>query len=341
MVPEFPRRSRDEPIDWSELARADCTVPETLVDVEQLVTSILHRKRDFWIVVLTARRLETMPALAPMVVREIVGPNVPIIFLKSLLATHLSTLLPPKTQVYGGALRVYRPGVSDDPWGHPLLYDPSGEYGEEILDWLGRIFTPSVTRPPNLSPEERVLVLEREVERVTQAREREVGVLRARYEARVLGEPSGEKTVGRRRRLLWRPERRGLQLSEEMRRLIAAQWASYLPVREQALYPLRDYRMTPRFLSDVRSRVGGVPVDRVAWVCSLVICRLDVSLAGLACGPLRRSPDASQLTGKDGEKAWWCNLRRSPAARSPRVVYWTYPDGTIELRGLGYPDDAS
>ncbi|MGO9763271.1 MAG: hypothetical protein ACLP1Q_18615, partial [Solirubrobacteraceae bacterium] len=130
-------------------------MPETLEDVEQLAKSIMHRKRDFWIVVLTARRLESAPSLPPMSVREIIGPDVPLVFLKSLLATHLASLLPPKTHVYGGALRVYRPGVTEDPWGHPLLYDPSGEYGEEILDWLGRIFTPSVARPPKLSPEQR------------------------------------------------------------------------------------------------------------------------------------------------------------------------------------------
>ncbi len=343
MVPDLPRRSRNEPVDWSELARADCTVPETLEDVGQLAKSILHRKRDFWIVVLTARRLEVMPALPAMVVREIVGPNVPIVFLKSHLATHLSTLLPAKTQVYGGALRVYRPGVTDDPWGHPLLVDPSGEYGEEILDWLGRIFTPSVARPPKLAPEERLVVLEYEVGRITQARVRELGVLRARYEAWVLGDPDGGgKPAGRGPLLSWRSKRAGRRLAEEMRRLIAAEWAGYLPAHERARHPLRDYRMTSQFLNDVRSRVGGVPMDRVAWVCALVICRLDVRRAGLGAGALRPSPDAPQLTREDGAKARWCNLRRSPTGRSPRVVYWALTDGTIELRGLGYPPkDAS
>ncbi|MGO9322744.1 MAG: hypothetical protein ACLQBY_18335 [Solirubrobacteraceae bacterium] len=317
-------------------------MPETLEDIGQLAKSILHRKRDFWIVVLTARRLEAMPAVPPMVVREIVGANVPIIFLKSHLATHLSTLLPPKTHVYGGALRVYRPGVTDDPWGHPLLYDPSGEYGEEILDWLGRIFTPSVARPPKLAPEQRLVVLEYEVKRITQARARELRVLRARYEAWVLGEPNGEKSTGLRPLLPWRSKRQDSKLADEMRRLIVAQWASYLPAHEQTRHPLRDYRMTSEFLNDVRTRFGGVPTDRVAWVCSLVICRLDVRLAGLAAGPLRPSSDAPQLTREDGARGWWCNLDRSPTTRSPRVVYWSCPDGTIDLRALGYPPkDAS
>ncbi len=338
MAPDLPRRSRNEPINWSELARADCTVPETLEDVEQLAKSIMHRKRDFWIVVLTARRLESAPSLPPMSVREIIGPDVPLVFLKSLLATHLASLLPPKTHVYGGALRVYRPGVTEDPWGHPLLYDPSGEYGEEILDWLGRIFTPSVARPPKLSPEQRVSVLEYELRRLTKARARELGVLRARYEASVLDEPNGQK-AGRRRPLPWRSKPAGGQLAEEMRQLIAAQWAGYLPGREQTRHPLRNYEMAPGFLNDVRSRVGRVPIDRLAWVCSLVICRFDVKLAGLAAGPLRPQPDAPQLTRDDGAKAWWCDLARSPSAHNPRIIYWRRADGTTELVAVGYPKD--
>ena len=340
MDPELPRRSRNEPIKWSELARADCTVPETLEDIERLARSIMHRKRDFWIVVLTSRRLESVPSVPPMIVREIVGPNVPLVFLKSLLATHLASLLPPRTHVYGGALRVYRPGVTEDPWGHPLLYDPSGEYREEILDWLGRIFTPSVARPPKLSPEQRVSVLEYELGRLTKARARELGVLRARYEAWVLDERNGQDSADRRPRL-WRSKPAGRQLAAEMRQLIAAQWAGYLPRREQRRHPLRDYKMAPRFLNDVRNRVGRVPIDRLAWVCSLVICRFDVKLAGLAAGPLRPSPDAAQLTREDGAKGWWCDLARSPSAHSPRVVYWCYADGTTELVAVGYPNDAA
>jgi hypothetical protein len=222
--------------------------------------------------------------------------------------------------------------------GHPLLYDPSDEYGEEILDWLGRIFTPSVARPPKLSPEDRVLVLEREVERITQARAREVGVLRARYEASLFDE-GGHEAAGHRLRLPGRSPRPGGQLEQEMRRLIEAQWG-HLPARERARHPLRDYGMTSRFLKDARSRVSGAPIDRVAWVCSLVICRLGVRNVGLAAGALRACPDAPQLKRRDGAKGWWCSLHRSPSADRGRLVYWSLPDGTIELRGLGYPDDA-
>jgi hypothetical protein len=332
MVPVYRGRSRHGLIDWSELARADCVVPETLADVEQLAKSILNRRRDFWIVVLTARRLEAMPSVSAVVVREIVGASLPVIFLRSSLATYLSTLLPSRTQVYGGALRVYRPGVSDDPWGHPLLYDPSGEYGEEILDWLGRIFTPSVARPPRLSPEERVLVLEHELKLASRARH----VVRGRYEAWVLGEQARESGRHRPRRL----RRPGGKLRDELRRLIAAQW-DQLPRRERSEHPLRDYTMSTGFLKDVRGRVGRVPIDRLAWVCALVVCGFDVSRVGLAAGPLRQFPEAPELVREDGAKAWWCDLRRSSPTHNPRLLYWSCPDGRAELVALGYPTDGS
>jgi hypothetical protein len=340
MVPELPRRSRNEPIDWSELARADCTVPETIVDIEQLGKSILDRKRDFWIVVLTARRLEAMPALAPIAVREIVGPNVPVVFLKSLFATHLATLLPPKTHVYGGAVRVYRPGVNDDPWGHPLLYDPTDDYGEEILDWLGRIFTPSIARPPKLTPEESIVVLEDELARLARARDRELRVLRTRYEASLLGERNSEPSTRHPPLAALRSRRTGREHAQEMRRLIEAQWSTYLPADRNAKYPLRPHKLSRRFLEDLQSRVGQVPIDQVAWVCALVLSRFDVRRVGLAAGPLRPSPDAPQLTRKDGSRAWWCSLRGGPLAEDgPRMVFWSCADGTVELLALGYPKD--
>jgi hypothetical protein len=322
------------------MARAGCTVPETLGEVSELAGSILDRGRDFWIVVLTARRLELTPAVSPASVRAIVGPGVPVVFLRSSLATYLSTLLPPRTHVFGGAVRVYRPGVVDDPWGHPLLYDPSGEYGDEVLEWLGRIFTASVAGPPRLSAEERVLVLEGELRRLAQARARELKILRGRYEARVLGD-GGRVPAQRgwfRRFSNWGTGRGGL--GEEMRLLIAAQWGC-LPRHERVAHPLLDYALTAQFLTDVRSRVAKVSLDRVAWVCALVVCGFDVSRVGLARGPLRVARDARALPRAAGWTGWWCDLRRAPSTHNPRVVYWCAADGARELVAIGYPGDIS
>ncbi|MBA3808917.1 MAG: hypothetical protein H0X28_11085 [Solirubrobacterales bacterium] len=168
------------PPPWSELARADCTVPGTPDEVALLARVILYRKRDYPIVVLTARRGEARPALAPVEVREIIGPGIPVYFVTNNLATYLAECPPAQTQVWGGAARVYWPGVTSDPWGHPLLYDYNGLYGPEILDRLAKIFTPSVAREVELNPEQRILVLERDLARVRRQRARELGVLRGR-----------------------------------------------------------------------------------------------------------------------------------------------------------------
>jgi hypothetical protein len=330
----LPRRSRNEGMDWAELARADVTVPTTPQDVEKLAESITHRKRDFWIVVLTARRLEAMPSMPPMTVREIVGPNVPIVHLKSHLATHLQTLLPPGLGVYSGALRVYRAGIFDDPFAHPLLYDETGEYGEDVLTWLGRIFTPNLTRPPRLSPKERVVVLEHALEKMTLARRRETKILRRRYEALIAADrPRGFL-------LPWgkgKPPR----MESELRELVAEQWASCVPVSQREKYPLRRYTVTSRFIKDLHQGIPDVPLDEIACVCALVLCRFRVEAAGLSLGKLRSFAGAPQMSKADGAKAWWCSLTRGETEIAPRIVWWANRDGTVELVACGIPKEGS
>lgn len=313
-------------------------MPRGLEEVSELAKLILHRKRDYWIVALTARPGESAPSVSPIAVRELVGPNVLVYFLKRKCAVHLAGLLPPGMHVQGGAIRVYRLGVGGDQGDHPLLRDPSGEYGHDILDRLGAIFTSKVAGVPELSLEERVLVLEHELKRVGRAHARELGVLRARYEACVLGE---HREAASPRRWLRRANKRlSRQLECEMRSLIEAQWAAFLPRDTRRRYPLRNYSMAPRFLSDVAEGVGKLPMDRVAWVCSLVIAGFELNRLGFESGPLKPSPEAPQLTREAGSGAWWCDLRRrSSAGHAPRVMYWAHPEGIVELIGLGYPKD--
>ena len=142
-----PRRHRVA-VPWGELVRAECAVPDTAEDVALLAKAILHRKRDYWIVVLTARQRESVPSVSPMAVREVVGADVPLYFLRRRLAIHLRALLPPGLDVQGGAIRVYRLGARSDPWAHPRMRDRAGEHGQDVLDKLGEIFTPKVAGVP-------------------------------------------------------------------------------------------------------------------------------------------------------------------------------------------------
>jgi hypothetical protein len=328
---------RKEPVDWAEMARAGVAVPETTEDVERLATEIKHHKRNFWIVVLTARRKQLIPSVSPMAVREIVGPNVPVVFLRSLLATYLQTLLPHKLQVYGGAVRVYRPGVYDDPLANPLLYDPSGEYGDKILRRLGRIFTPSRARPPDLSLGEQVLVLEHDLDRARRARRRETKILRRRYAQALLVQSQSQRP-------LWLPFRRRTErtlIEVELRALIGEQWRSYLPTSDQRKHPLREYKLSSRFLADVHRRIGDAPLDEIARVCALVLCRFDVRDIGLLTGPMRPAPREPQFTRGEGSKAWWCSLTRDGPERSSCLVWWGNTDGTAELVAFGRLQETS
>src|ERR1700733_14107106 len=158
--------AHSSPMRWGELARAEGAVPQTSADVAEMAKAILHRKRKHCLVVLTARRGGVAPAVSAMAVREIVGAATPIYFLREELTAHLATLRPPAPDVRSGGVRVYWPGVDSNPWGHPLVYNPAGESEQRIIDTLGRIFTPRAARlPVSLSPEQRVVVLERELDR--------------------------------------------------------------------------------------------------------------------------------------------------------------------------------
>ncbi len=233
--------------------------------------------------------------------------------------------------MYGGALRVYRPGVHDDPFANPLLYDPTGEYGEDVLDWLGRIFTPTRARPPRLSPEEQVLVLEHDLAKARSARRRETKILRRRYAQALL---AGDRSGGP-RLIPWRRRGAATRIESELRALIEEQWASFLPTHDQKGHPLPGYTLTGRFLSDVQQGIGDVPFDEIARVCALVLCRFDVRATGHSIGALCPAADQPQLTRSDGAKAWWCSLTRHGPSRSPCLVWWRNPDGTAELVACG------
>jgi hypothetical protein len=132
---------------------------------------------------------------------------------------------------------------------------------------MARTFSPGIASEPNLTPEQRILVLAHELDRTRKHRTRELSVLRARYEAWVFGNAGHERRARQRTRgFPWSAARPRRELEKEMCRLIEAQWAGYLPRRCHAKYPLMDYSMTRQFLDDVSGRVGMVPMDRVAWV---------------------------------------------------------------------------
>jgi DNA-binding transcriptional ArsR family regulator len=111
--------------------------------VQTLCEEILDDGRTYPIVALTSRRHEHQPALSVPDAREIVGDAVPIYVIPTGRATiALRWCLPERLNVFGGAARVWWPGVSidSDPADHPLIFDPSGAYGHRSIQALAGCF---------------------------------------------------------------------------------------------------------------------------------------------------------------------------------------------------------
>lgn len=114
-------------------------------------------------------------------------------------------------------------------------------------------------------------------------------------------------------------------------------WARRVPGAEKAALPLRDYSIGPGFLASLEDR------DRakaVSVAMEVITGRAD-ALAGRATHPLRVGPGAGDpvVRRADGALCWRVSLQhQSPQAR--RLHYWRLPDGTVELSSVRPHDSA-
>jgi hypothetical protein len=127
-----------------------------------MCAEILRVDRDYPIVGLTCRAGARDPALALGRVRELIGPGIPIYVIEPAQARASKMLLPDRHAVYGGAARVWWPGVCEDsdPF-HPVIFDPTGVYGEDALERLAREFRVLSPQPVGLSPQQQAVLQER------------------------------------------------------------------------------------------------------------------------------------------------------------------------------------
>ncbi|MCK9248673.1 MAG: hypothetical protein M0P31_06815 [Solirubrobacteraceae bacterium] len=126
--PSRPRRADD---------RLD--VAATVEDALRLAREVRDAARTRPIVCLSTRAGEDRPALDPRDVREIAGRDVLLRAVRTGPASRaLAEELPPRLGVFGGAARVWWPGVDDDadPRAHPLVMDRTGRYGRRSLEIL-------------------------------------------------------------------------------------------------------------------------------------------------------------------------------------------------------------
>jgi hypothetical protein len=118
-----------------------------------LAEEVLDPDRDAVLVCLSTRPGEDRPAFDVRRVREALGRNVALRAIRTGPASRaLSAALPPQLGVFGGAARIWWPGVDEraDPRAHPLILDRAGRYGPRALEVLsGRLAAgpPATVRP--------------------------------------------------------------------------------------------------------------------------------------------------------------------------------------------------
>ena len=345
-----------DPADADETADADCVELSSEPELSALAKRILDARRDYPIVCLTARPGEHDPALSATFVREIVGPGVPIYFVRTRrLTRYLGSLLPPRFDVWDGATRVWWPGVSErsDPIEHPRIYDPSGRYGQDSLQRLAAEFA---TKPrPELTLKQQLVLAERQRSQVVERAERLERVLagtRQELDEALRGiSPASSQAAhgdstessGTRSDAL-RPGDPSEETTEQsapnesdvegmLYRLIWSKWVDICPPNERAEHPPRRFVISSELIRTIVQRRVDVPIERLAWVCAMVIGDRAIGHAGIDAHLYRGNEESER---SDGAKAMRAALKRS--AGGPRLHYWSLPNGTIELAQIGYHD---
>ncbi len=343
-------------MDPDETGDADCIELSSEPECSALAKAILDPERDYPIVCLTARPGEHYPALSAAAVREIAGPEVPIYFVPTRrLTKYLGGLLPTRFDAWDGATRVWWPGVreSSDPLEHPRIYDPSGSYGEDSLQRLAAEL--SVPEHPELTVKQQLVLSERQrstlaeraegLERtLAETRRERDEALRgispasvqtaqespakgavAEADARLTGDLSEQETG--------QPARAESDVEGALYKLIFSEWVDICPPDERSERPPRRFLLHRDLVRTIAQRRVDVPIERIAWVCAMVIGDRATGHASIDAHIYRGSEETER---DDGAKAMRAALKRS--AGGPRLHYFSLPNGTIEFVQIGYHD---
>lgn len=321
-------------------------------DVAGLVDAVLDRERLAPIVALTTRHNESQPALDADDVRAALDPHVPIYLIETGdLTRELEERLPPKLHVFGGAARIWWPGVSDssDPRDHPLIQDRYGVYGTQTLDHLAHAFAQGPAKSPGEVEHPELELLRRKcahLERLhadVSLRCKELEGENSRLRSQ-LAEQKRRTREARREAHDAVPasDAEATQLAgqeTDFHRLVFDEWLESTRTDDRSTHPLRAFVLHPS-LHDSIEKVGGVDATRVAWVCAMVACGRAPDLAGLAPHALRSGHGGvdPQVVRADGAKAMRCSLKQSTPS-APRLHYWLRTDGVIEFAVVVNHDD--
>jgi len=343
-------------------------------EVQELAEVVLDPGREELVVVLSSRAKEQWPPLDVDDVRAIVGPGARIYILPTGgLSLDLNERLPGRLTPYNGSVGAWLPGFGpeSDLREHPIVFDPTGEYGLRTLRQLAYGLRDALLvrgvegqADPWLAYRSLQLVRVKDEadlkihglqEQLTQAlEERDEAAHRARDEsdeavrrARKERDQAIQREQHAERRLRIAERDRGAsQVSDQdpegaLRVLILERWLETLSDQERTGHPLGRYVLGAGF---VRSAEGltNLVRDRLAYVCAMIVCNRVEDLAALAQSPVPPNPHAHHDDASlNGNQAWQCSLTRQDSHTPPAVRYLQLADGTVKFTGMGsYKDPA-
>lgn len=320
--------------------------------VVALAQRILDLDRTRPVIALTSRPRDNHPALDPAAIRAIVGTQADVFFLRTGRLTFvLKERLPEGMDVYGGAARLWWPGVSGESslFDHPLIHESAAVYGSQALRTFESAWKrgrPSTRVGADVDPVAELRDRERDEARTEIERLRREN---AELEQRVSHERSLRRAAQRREREARRHSDEPVRVTEAEDELepelafhqdVLEAWYEHLTPSDRREHPLGPYLLGGRFL-DSADQLQTVPRHRLAWVCAMVAAGRAPEVSSLELHPLRTGRggnDPQRVRARDGATAWRCALKTSSPS-APRLHYWSLPSGAIEFAKVGPHDD--
>lgn len=269
-------------------------------DGEQLASEVLASERRRPIVCLSSRAGEDDPAFDPEAVRRIVGDKAILCGVRTGAATrYLDDLLPEHFGVFGGAARIWWPGVDefDDPRRHPLILDKQGRYASRALELLAESFRAGAPRYDTRR--------------------------RDRMQAPRAAEP--ERLVG-----LAIPDAVVRDRTRSHHLLIFAAWLARDHDAGRRDRPMGPLAIGEDYLASLDAIRKQVDAPTMAVLAARIASGKPGEANDLRVGA-ELEDDTQVVREEDGALGWSCRIPDLPGAR---LRWWTREDGAVELRDV-------
>jgi hypothetical protein len=277
------------------------TIAVTEEDGEQLAAEVLDGTRKRPIVCLSSRAGEDEPAFDPQAVRRIVGDQAILRGVRTGPASrYLDDLLPEHFGVFGGAARIWWPGVDefDDPRRHPLILDKQGRYGTRALEILTEGFRAGA--PP-----------------YDKRRRDRLQAPRAAEPERLSGIAIPDAVV--------RDRTRTHHL------LIVAAWLARDNDAGRRDRPMGPLAIGERYLASLGAIRDRIDAPTMAVLAARIASGKPGEADDLRVGAELDDAGTQVIREDDGALGWSCRIPDLPGAR---LRWWTREDGAVELRDV-------